>query len=485
MSDVFFLQGFLVALLLPWVAGTVWVKYLLARTGRFNWYVVIGQGFFVGYFATTLLVRSWDALGQALNFSYLATILLAITLAGLALLRTANFAPAITVEEKSEMSPLVKVGVGVLLALIVWRYLFLFEELLLRPLYAWDAWMNWAPKSIVWFHQDYLTNFVSPRRWMYLGSVTDYTLGNGQAWDYPISVPVIILWNMLGAGTWDHPALYLPWMLVPLCLALAIYGHLRLAGVSVALSVLACYVLLSIPYINVHSVLAGYADLWLAAAFGLGVCAIFEWARTRHWAYAVLALILAAFCAQLKVPGIFLGLILLVCVVRTALNLSPKIELIAAVSLLVAFVLMLSVGVSFEAPHLGQVLLSWDEMRVGRVGNFVPKYYHVEEEFLETYFLMANWHLLAYYFFALVLYGLGSGRWVRWPSSEALAAITALVFVVSVFFFTGYFTQAKNFVALNRALLYPVPALIFCCFLHFPWRTVPALGFSRYRQGEG
>ncbi|MCR9103692.1 MAG: hypothetical protein NXI15_00245 [Gammaproteobacteria bacterium] len=474
MSDPFSLQGFLVALLLPWFAGTVWVKYLLARTGRINWYIVIGQGFFVGYFATTLLVRAWDAAGQPLNFSYLGTALLTITLVGLALLRTASFPPAMAPEERAVMSPLVKLGVVVLLGMLGWRYLLLFEELLLRPLYAWDAWMNWAPKSIVWFHVGEITDFVSPKRWMSLGSLADYTLGNGQAWDYPISVPVIILWNMLGAGTWDHPALFLPWMLMPVCLGMAIYGHLRLAGVSVALSVLACYVLLSIPYVNVHSVLAGYADLWLASAFGLGVCAIYEFARTRHWAYALLALFLAGFCAQLKVPGIFMGLILLVCVVRTAVNLPARIEMIVAAVLFIAFVLLLMVGISFEAPHLGTVVLSWEEMRVGRVGNFVPKYHHVESEFFETYFLMANWHLLAYYFFALVLYGLGSGVWWRWPSSEALAAVTALVFVVSVFFFTGYFTQAKNFVALNRALLYPVPALIFCFFLHFPWRALPA-----------
>ena len=39
-----------------------------------------------------------------------------------------------------------------LLALLAWRYLTIVQEMLLRPLYAWDAWMNWVPKAIVWFH---------------------------------------------------------------------------------------------------------------------------------------------------------------------------------------------------------------------------------------------------------------------------------------------------------------------------------------------
>ena len=59
-----------------------------------------------------------------------------------------------------------KAVVTVLLALLAWRYLTILQELLLRPLYAWDAWMNWAPKAIVWFHLEHLIEFVNPEQWL-------------------------------------------------------------------------------------------------------------------------------------------------------------------------------------------------------------------------------------------------------------------------------------------------------------------------------
>lgn len=464
MSETMFWPGLLSALLVPWACGTIWTACLLGKTGRHNIPLLLGHGFFVGNFITTLVIRMWDAGGLALGFLPLFCVMLALCLVGaIVLVRYSNYTFLRHPREKLAITG--KLFIGLLMALIVWRYAVLTQELLLRPLYGWDSWMNWAPKAIVWYHQLSLVEFISPQAWLNEGAVSTYTLGNAQAWDYPISVPLIQLWAMLGAGTWDHPALYLTWVMVPLCLALVFYGHLRLSLVTAPVAVGACYLLLSMPYVNVHSVLAGYADLWLGGVFAAAVCALYELRRGLDSRYAILCLVLAAFCAQLKVPGIFIGLIIVAFVVRTRLNLAAWKELALAMALVLAFLAILTIGVSFRFPHLGQVILSWEEMRVGRAGSFILRYHSVEGAFAESFFTMINWNLLAYLGIAIAFLGAAAGAWKRKPESELLAVLTGLAFVTAVFTLSGYHTQATNFVALNRALLHVMPALIFVFFL--------------------
>lgn len=468
MQDTLSVTGLLIAHVLPWACGAVWVRWLLARTGRCNLPIVLGQGFFIGIFITTLVVRLWDAAGITLNFPALASVVAALTLLGVLLqLKRPATATGVVNPPPAATMPLQFVLVGILIGLIAWRYSTLSQELLLRPLYAWDAWMNWAPKAIVWFHQGTLVDYVSPEAWL-TADADDYTLGNRQAWNYPITVPLIQLWNMLGAGTWDHGGIYLSWLFAPLCLGLALFGHLRLAGVSLPLATVAVYLLLSMPYMNVHSVLAGYADIWVAGAFALGVCALHEWQHTRHWAFAVLWLALAALCTQLKVPGIFMALILVGVGLRAWLSLDPLLEAGLTLVLLLGMIVLVALGVSADIPYIGQVSLSFEHMELGRIGLFEPAFHPVGGVIAETFFELINWHLLGYLVPAIVLYGLFRGRLLHSPDAATLAAILAFVFILSVFFFTGYYIQALNYVTLNRALLYTVPAIIFVCTLHLP-----------------
>mgnify|MGYP003630143428 CR=1 FL=1 len=470
--------GLLLALCLPWLAGATLVHALLLPTGRYNWPVVLGHGFFIGLLLATSLLRLWDALEFGFHFMSMALVLVALAVAGGLLMWVQRARDLVVVQRLSPADRPVNgwqiALIVLLLALLFGRYAGLLEELLLRPLYAWDAWMNWAPKAIVWFHHGALVEYVSPEQWQEQSGAALYTLGNKQAWDYPVMVPLIQLWSMLGIGTWDHNAVYLPWLLAPLCLALAIFGHLRLAGVSLPLAVSCCYLLLSMPYVNVHSVLAGYADIWQAAAFGLGVCALYEWRRYRHWAYGLLYLLMALLCVQFKVPGMVLALILLAGGVRTLLNLAWQTEVLLFLVAGTGLVIAAFVGVSFTLPYLGNFALMGGYMELGGLGDFEIAYHPVAETLVESFAWMINWHLLGYLLPAFLFYCGLRRRLLQPVATEVLVVMVALAFVAGVFLFTGYYTQALNFVALNRAVLYPVPALLFVCFLHFPVASVPA-----------
>ena len=81
---------------------------------------------------------------------------------------------------------------------------------------------------------------------------------------------------------------------------------------------------------------------------------------------------------------------------------------------------------------------------------------------------MINWHIFWYLLFFFLLYTAYQRRWLQLPSSDLLAVMLAVVFVFSVFIFSKHFKAALNFITLNRALLYLVPALVFCMVTRVP-----------------
>ena len=406
---------------------------------------------------------------MTLNFWALAAVVTTFSGIGIVLLLRQSRAP---VARSAYAAPLPwhLVLILLLLALLGWRYATLVQELLLRPLYAWDAWMNWVPKAIVWFQHGELVDFIYPEHWLQHTGPEVYTLGNRQATPYPETVPLIQLWMMLGIGTWDHSVILLPWLLVPVALGLALFGHLRQAGVPQYLAVIACYLLLSLPYLNVHAVLAGYADIWLAASFCLGVGALYAWRQSRQWGYAVLFALMALLSSQLKNPGVVLALILVLAGIRAFLNLRLRVELALAVLLAGLLGVVLAYGFSVELPWLGRIALDADAIEVGRLGHFELQYHPVGTTFLETFFVMTNWHLLWFLLVPFACYCVFQATQSRLPVTEFLPAFAALVFVVFVFVFSRHYVAAENFVTLNRALLYVVPAMTFSFFLCFSSR---------------
>ena len=205
--------GLFAALVLPWLTGAAIVGALLPGV-RLS--IVFGHGYLAGQVAVIVLLLGWDASGRDLAFVPLAGTLSALTILFAWWWRL-----------QSPPTHLPWPGRG------AWRHLlwllplawFLFErgsvmlaEQALRPLYSWDAWMNWVPKAKVWFEHATLTPFVSPPDWLQAAAGSDVrTLGNWRASEYPPGVPLLLLWAMLGAGTWDHTLIYLPWLLPAGC----------------------------------------------------------------------------------------------------------------------------------------------------------------------------------------------------------------------------------------------------------------------------
>jgi hypothetical protein len=354
-------------------------------------------------------------------------------------------------------------AVACLLLLVAVRYYLIANELLLRPLFPWDAWMNWVPEPVTWFfHGGKLVPFVAPEQWLEAGGEPlVYTHGAGMAWKNPDTVPLIQLWAMMGLGTSDHPLIYLSWLFVALAMGSALYGHLRLSGVGIPGAVLACYALLSLPLVNVHVALAGYADIWLAAAFGGAVMALYEWGERRDRGYAVIALLLAVLCTLLKVPGLVLGGILLVLLGISTLRLGrgPFVWSLGLAGLVVLYALLVGIDIPFG--DLGRIKFGAGEIALPYLGRYDLAYHPIHRELASTLFTMWNWNLLWYVFFAagsLLFYLRRTGLF---PSLDLAALYLALLFIFSTYLLTYHYQFAQDLTQINRALIYTMPVIVF------------------------
>jgi hypothetical protein len=436
---------------LPWLAGGFCVLALQRREEPRDLVLAAGYGYLLGMLATSLAMRALDAVAVRWSVPLIALqlIALAVVAGGLARLRSL---PSLRERWRASRGRAAALPSAhrllffACLALIVVRLFDLGLELAWRPLLPWDAWAQWATKARVWYEYRSIAPFIDPARWLESGSAMQFVDAHS---DYPATVPLQQVWTALCLGRWDESLINVPWLAIVSSLGLAFYAQLRRIGTGMAQAMLFSYLLLSIPFIDLHVAIAGYADIFVAAAYGMAAMALWQWVRTRGRADAVLAVLCALACIAIKKEGILWALTLLPPVL---VAIDRRVGLGAAALLGIAMLVYLLFGPA-EIHLLGYTLRT--------------EFTNVSRPMFEHYFEMDNWHLLWY--LALAVLAL---RW-RQVFSTALAPMTVTMlggfaFVFVVFFYSSAAFGVADETLVNRLPLHMVPALAF--YLAFLWR---------------
>lgn len=469
--------GLLIALVLPGLVGFVWLEVLWRRFAgpepepepvrASPLPLLIGYGYLVGMLATTLLMRLFDVLGMGLRFGPIVMVLIVAGAAGLWLRRrhptiqrpkTAR-PPATTIAPApATATALTIAAIAVLGVLILSHVVLAAGEALVRPLFPWDAWASWAQKARVWFELGHMAPFVSSETWpseRLAGKLT--VVGHA----YPPTIPLIQVWTLLGLGRWDEVAMNLPWVLCMGSLGLALYGQLRWYGLSALGALAAVYLLVSLPLLNTHVALAGYADLWMAATVSLAGMALAQWMRDGDRRQAVLAVILMLAATQIKREGmIWAGVLLLAVLVCT---LPRRLVYASGAGLALAIIgIFAAGGVQLEIPFAGLLEISTERLRIPMLGSFRIGVFDTGPAVLENLFLAGNWHLL-WYAIACLLVAAWLPRLRGLPGVAAALAITitGLAMVFAAFFLTDLSKWAISATSINRILLHLAPMVIF------------------------
>ena len=443
----------LIALVLPALLGGLCLELLTPAGTPARPMVVWGNGLLVGLIGIPLIMRLLDALGAPLTYQAVGGITGAlVVMAGLGLLvRKKSFQrEPRPMSVFASRSAIYKLAIIIFVLLIVLRVATLGLELLWRPLYPFDATMHWATKARVWFEYQSLVPFVDNMRWLELageGVFTDHHPG------YPITTPLLQVWTSLAIGHWDESLINLPWLACLVGIGLAFYGQARVAGATSLTAIVFTYMLLSMPLINIHVALAGYADLFLGACYCAALMAFHNWAISRQSWQAVLAAFFALSCPLIKNEGFYW---LLTFAPGLLLVLLPWRKALAWLAGLTVVLLALLVLIPRDFEIAGHSL-GW----LGLV--FRPG---APEAIASSLFVHDNWHLFAYLLPGLLVSALVLAR----PGVKACIGIggtlaSAIGLFLILFIFTRYASGAIRFTAVGRISVQLVPGMMFLALL--------------------
>lgn len=470
------------ALGLPWLMGALWVRGGWRGAAAGVWPLALGYGYVLGLLVLTLLLRAQAAMGFPLN---LIGPMLMLALAALAggwwVWRRTRYAgggePAASGWREQPVWQ--RVLFALLLAWLGWRLAGLAQEIWWRPLYPWDAWTTWTVRPRVWSELRTLAPFVDPQSWLADTTGSVYTI---EAWTYPYAVPLLALWPTLAFGAWNETAANLPWFGAALALGFGFYGQARLWGASALTALVFAWLLLSLPVLDTHVALAGYADLWMAVVFSLAAIAFFQWLRDGDRRQGLLALLLALACPLVKLEGTVWLVMFVPALLMVRLRGRPLWTL-AGLGVVLGLVWWSVGGVAFSLPGLGEFRLTPQLFQAPYLGQFRLGYRGTWEPVLKNFFALANWHLLWYLALAAAVTAVPGIRAERWRRVMAVFVASCLLLLFVLFFLTDAQRWAEQYTSINRVFLHFVPALLFWIVTVFV-SPAPAVDRGRSTAGE-
>lgn len=437
------------ALLLPVLFGGLWLNLVMPAPLPARTALVLGNGTLIGLLLIPQFMWGLDLVGVPLSF--VATGLLTFTLIIVAIalhLARGTRAPAMLTPDPSAFASMPtshQMLFIVLLCLLVLRCITLGLEVLWRPLFPWDATMHWATKAKVWFEFRSMVPFVENDVWVSLGGENVFTDRHP---DYPHTVPLLQVWMNLAIGRWDESLMNLPWLLCLVAMGCAFYGQLRVAGASALIAMGFTYMLLSMPLINIHVALAGYADLFLGATYCAALMAFHNWLTTRCRAQGLLAAFFAISCMLVKGEGIPWAFTFIPALLLTVGKQYKSVKLAILASLGALLLLVLA---SKNPAVIAQFLRTVTEFHAdGLTGT------------LQAVFLHDNLHLLGYVIMAAIALGLTiPGTFTKTYLGISVALACAVGMFLFLFLFTVFGAGASSFTGVARLCIQLAPGLLF------------------------
>lgn len=460
-----------VAYLLPLLLGSASVLAVAGRpVAPSGWLRILGEGWLLGM----LMISALMMIPGLVPVDVFRVLALPVTAMAVLILLIARRRRLWLMPDASQLpapaAPSEWPWATLALVVILLHAVALWWEARLLPTLAWDAWSTWLFKARVWFGQPAFLPFVEPATALaQVGGKALPTL----APHYPNAVPRFVVWAASANGEWSGQAIRGLWPLLWLSLGASCFGGLRALGLGLAAAALATAALLSLPLINHHVALAGYADLWLASLTMMAALRLAAWQRYARPRDALLFLLFAALLPMIKLEGMVWMAGLLGAAVLS--RFAPRLRLpLVALIVVVALVLVRGPGLFLPLLGAGWLEIHWGEMLVPGVGTLELFWRPVWREVLSALFVLPNWHLL-WYAVPLILV-LGARRLRAAPDAQTLGwfLLYALTFLGGLFFLTEASRWAENLTSVNRVLLQVVPVVIVLAALAFRDAPAPA-----------
>lgn len=336
------------------------------------------------------------------------------------------------------------------LSLLAVRLVTLGMELSLRPIFAWDGKQHWARQAKVFFAAGEIVSFVPMQQWLDLSGRGVFTNIHP---DYPITVPLLQAWINFALGEWNDSLMNLPWLWCYVALGCIFFGQLRASGATPLIAVAACYMLLSMPFLNIHVALAGYADIFASTCFLGSLTAFHNWTVSKERWQGLLALCCGAAGLLIKNEGFYWLLCLIPGLLFAQLGTHNAGRVLSGLAIA-------ALAVYLVVPHdLSVAGHSIDSMQLAyRPESWLP--------ILRSFWLDDNWHLLGYILAFFLLANIFRARERLTGLLPALAVMAAAIgMYLALYLLTRHAYGAVNYTSLNRVALQLAPGLSFIAVL--------------------
>lgn len=435
-------------LALPWAVGYQWLSAFTPHRQAQRPWLCLGYGFFIGFLLTGASLRLLDGVGIELTRTTVSTVLFGLYVLAWVLHKRLRGDDLKTPTMRSAIDNGMTGTVlcGLLLLLIATHLALIALEISQNPGYSWDASIHWARQAKMWWHHGALIEPSNSIQWLTASDATAYHDHYAQ---YPRSVPLFQLWLGLAVGQWIEPLVNMPWLAAYLALLLAFYAQVRLAGASTAAALSFTYLLSSVPLINTHVALAGYADMFSASIYALAVMSLYRWSIERENWQLVLTGLLGLGCLSIKNEGLYWFLTLVPAVIVAQFPLRKALTLLAvsALGLLIALSVFPQ-DLQVAGYSLAQLDLAY------RQPGFTAT--------LFSLFMYSSWHLV-FYFWLAALGALAITR--NTQAGQAMPVFVAVgaafLLILLLFSATNWSQGAVQLTAVSRITLQLVPATLF------------------------
>ncbi len=458
---------------LPWWFGYVLTRCVYKEKVIENVLVSIGYGYFLGWLVVSLLVFGMSFFSLTLNHLFICLMFLLlnifISLYGykkkITPVRWRLKSFCVSIDEKYKFKIIILLLVGFWLAL---RFFSIGLELILQPLYPWDAYTSWLPKARFW----YLSNQVVPliNYWDWIGSygMPKEIYVHDSAGERSFA-SYITFWTALIVGDWDEGSILLPWLLAAMAYVSGFVGQSMIYGVSRWLILLSILSVLSLPILDSHIALPGYVDLWLSFFVGLGVASLYHWSIHRKPRQLILVLLMIIGCYLVKSEsGSIWAFLLLVALAVSFFNVSRVVVLWFLLTSCVGFVVLVFIGVDIGDPVSSyHFVMNEKLLKIPYLFNSnTPSFDKVVDKaivVIRHFFLYASWNMMWPFMMILITIKFNA-IYKQMPAAIVFFLLTSVFIIISYVLLVDYVSVPIDTVV-NRAFLHVVPSYV--CILLF------------------
>lgn len=449
---------------MPWCLGYFIVRLIYKKKTISTIFICIGYGYFLGLFVLSVLMYLCKDTTVTMHQLMIIIIFINIFL----LIRyLKNNSSIIKAKEFLEYIAEIKITIKIVLAFCVFwilvRIISFSVEVILQPLFPWDAYTAWMPKAHYWFHSERLSQIIS--YWDWIGDYKQIKeIYVHDSADEHSLVNFVIFWIALMIGSWDEGYILLPWLLVTIAFLFGFAGQAIEYGVNIKIIIVSMILLISLPVMNSHIALPGYVDIWLGFILGLTVLSLIQWCVNGGFEQLLMTFIMIfGLCLIKSESGVVWSLVVFFSVCLAFINVSSKFILSVIFLCCLMFVCLMIIGLEIgDMKSIHHLVIKKDLIKIPYLFNShlesMSKLYLKLKIVLDHLFMMGSWNI----FWALLLFVASMNINLilkNIPPAIVFFILISNLIILTYIFLVNYYSVSLDTIV-NRAFLHVVPAYI-------------------------